>query len=378
MFDLTDYTYFLPDDRIAQKLATPADSCKLLVFSQEKQTITDHHFADLPALLDPGTTHFVFNTSKVLKARLLLPSINGEIFFLRAQDAYTFEALVRPGKKFPVGATLTLDETDIHFTVRAVTGNGRLIACSSPILEVLDQYGQLPLPPYIAYDATHAAAYQAIFAQEPWSVAAPTASLHFTDSLLQTLYAQWATSSTLVLHVGLGTFKQVDTEDITSYSIHEEQAQVSLDIFSTLAEKRLAGHRIVGVGTTVTRTLESLPFLRVLLPEDTKNAFPDHIHQRRTTLCHDLTIDEATTVIPYRSASVSSTILFETKCYLYPGKSFRIITALITNFHLPKSSLLMLVAGFMGYHQMKACYDHALRHEYLFYSFGDAMLITRD
>lgn len=375
MLHLDDYTYDLPDDRIAQTLADPADSCKLLVYAKRDQSFHDAYFFDLPTIIDPEKTHFVFNTSKVLQARLPLPSLNGEIFYLRSVDPYTFEALVRPGKKFRVWETISLDETDIMFTIQEQTANGRLLTCSHPVMDVLEQHGQLPLPPYIEYEQEKATAYQPVFAKDPGSVAAPTASLHFTEQLLDELKIRGATFSEIVLHVGLGTFKQVDTDDITTYDIHEETAHVDLSLFEDLARSHASQKTLVWVGTTVTRTLESLPFLRALLSETECNTLSQEARTRRDACSADIAPETAQKTIPYRSMTGPMTVTFTTKCYLYPGIPFRVITALLTNFHLPKSSLLMLVAGFMGYDEMRRCYDHAIANNYLFYSFGDAMLV---
>ncbi len=385
MLKLEDYDYSLPPELIAQTLADPADSCKLLLYNKTTQETADETFNQLPDLLDPSTL-IVFNTSKVLKARIPIhfpesenaPQKEWEIFYLHANDPYTFDALVRPGKKFIVGETVSLND-EISFMVEAMTNEGRRLRCSHPILEVLEQHGQMPLPPYISYDETKASPYQPIFAQQPGSVAAPTASLHFTQPLLDKLLAKKIETLNVVLHVGLGTFKQVDTQDITTYNIHSEQIEVTPDAFTKIAQAKLASKTILAVWTTVARTLETLPFARQRISEQQKGSrFPKEVVAFRDWLIQDqkesLT-DKYLQSITYNEQTNS--FLLESKLYIYPWFTFLIVDELLTNFHLPKSSLLMLVAGFMWYDEMKKLYAHAIGKNYKFYSFGDAMWIRK-
>lgn len=190
MFHLDDYDYLLPEELIAQLPADPPESCKLLLYDRQLQTYQDHIFSDLPDLMGPDSI-LVFNDSKVIKARLPLTfselGKSGELFFLRLLDPYTCEALVRPGKKFRVGSTLSFPEYQLTLEVREQTRDGRIVCADQPILEILEKHGQMPLPPYIAYSHDKSNSYQPFFADQPGSVAAPTASLHFTPALLQQL-----------------------------------------------------------------------------------------------------------------------------------------------------------------------------------------------
>lgn len=373
MLTLSDYTYKLPEERIAQTLAEPPDSCKLLVYDRTNNTSTHVRFKDLLNSIDPQSL-LVFNTSKVVKARLYLPHLNGEIFFLQSIDETTFEALVRPWKKFKVWETIELPETDVYFTIKEISHNGRILKCNQPIFAVLEQHWAMPLPPYIEYDPSKSDAYQPIFAKEHGSVAAPTASLHFTPWLMESLQAAWVKTAETVLHIWLWTFKQVDVEHIKDYDIHTELIDVSYDLFSSIAQQKRINKPVIAVWTTVTRTTETMPYIWKLLSDDIKQHVWEDVATWRDELTDELKVDDATSYVIH-SQQTSSWIRCETKLYLYPSKSFHVIDHLITNFHLPKSSLLMLVAAFMWYDEMMKLYKEAIENEYLFYSFGDAMLI---
>jgi len=232
----------------------------------------------------------------------------------------------------------------------------------------------MPLPPYITYDESLADPYQPVFASSAWSVAAPTASLHFTSDLISQLESQWIQSLYTTLHVWLGTFKPVNVQSITSYDIHSERIEVDLDIWSKLAAAKNIGKNILAVGTTVTRTLESLPYLWKVLQDIWKTN--DLTVQYRDTLSTDITLSDAKKII-WEVNIIDGKIFFDSKLFLYPGKKFYIIDELITNFHLPKSSLLMLVAGLVWYDQMREIYKYAIDQQYRFYSFGDAMWLKK-
>lgn len=376
MLTLTDYDYTLPEELIAQHPLLPAEDARLLVYTRETNTLRDHHFYDLPELLPSGTL-MVFNNSKVVKARLLFPDLNGEVLFLRLLTSTEFEALVRPGKKRKIWATQTLPGTNITFTVIETTYDGRIVRCSHPVLEVFEQYGQMPLPPYIEYNEQDAPHYQPIVADETksWSVAAPTAALHFSTSLLDNLEHAWIPRAAVTLHVGIGTFKTVDVEDITAYQIHDEVAEVSMDLFARLATQKSSHQPILAIGTTTTRTLESLPYLRKQISTEQKIAGRDEAtRQYRDTLTQDITEQQSK---KYVSNIMVDTwrIIFHSTIYIYPWFTFLLIDQLITNFHLPKSSLLMLVAWYIGYDEMKQVYAHAIQEQYRFFSFWDGMLV---
>lgn len=401
MFQLSDYTYDLPDERIAQLPADPPDHCRLLVYTpgntMPENTIQDLHFYDLPNLL-PSQSMITFNTSKVIKARLLLDT-KREIFFLQHHTTHTenahientFEALVRPGKEFRVGTTITRDPpaktpsaqiNPITFTVIKQTQHGRILSCSEPIDALLETYGQLPLPPYIAYSAEKASSYQPIVAQEPWSVAAPTASLHFTPALLEQLHTQGIVREEVTLHIWLGTFQSVQTDDITKHDIHSERIVIDTGIFGRIAQHKRSQKEITATWTTVMRTLESLPFLRVALGDialgskDENIVLTDADIAWRDQETQDISLQGTWTFI-HDIVVKDGHIYFSTKIFLYPWTKIRVVDGLITNFHLPKSSLLMLVAAFVGFDEMKRIYAHALARDYMFYSFGDAMYLKK-
>jgi len=371
MHSLSDYNYTLPSELIAQTPADPPESCRFLVVDRESDQMSDHIFSDLVGIINTDTL-IVFNNSKVLKARLMLPDW-WEIFYLSSSDEYRFSALVRPGKRFKVWSTIVYND-DISFLVESISNDGRILVASQPIFEILESYGQMPLPPYIEYDKSLEDTYQPVFASTAGSVAAPTASLHFTADLISQLESQWVQTTYTTLHVWLGTFKPVNVESIQSYDIHSERIEVDFSIWSKLAATKDAGKNILAVGTTVTRTLESLPYLWKVL-QDAWNT-DDLTTQYRNTLTSNITLSEAQNVI-WEINVVDQKILFESKLFLYPGKKFYIIDELITNFHLPKSSLLMLVAGLIWYDQMREIYKYAIDGKYRFYSFGDAMWIKK-
>jgi len=378
MLNLADYDYILPSRLIAQQPAEPADSCKLLVYDKKTKQIVNTTFNQFPKLIDPNTL-VVFNTSKVLKARLPLTfedETKGEVFYVHSYDAYSFDALVRPGKKFRTWDRIPLCD-NVYCTVEAITKDGRHLTCSHPILEVLEKYGQMPLPPYISYDEIKAAPYQPIFAKRPGSVASPTASLHFTQRVLDELNAKGVQHMDVVLHVGLGTFKQVDTPDITQYDIHAEQIEITNQTFVQLANAKITGKPVLAVGTTVARTLETLPYARKRISQEQKEfLFSEEVVSYRNALTEHIdhaTVQKYVDHIAYHETTTSFTA--GSKLFIYPWFTFLILDELITNFHLPKSSLLMLVAGFIGLDETKKIYEHAISHEYMFYSFGDAMWI---
>lgn len=406
MFSISDYDYSLPLELIAQTAAHPPESCKLLIYDKKTHTIHDHIFSDITTLIDPNTL-IIFNNTKVLKARLHFSEISEsselsshtskqqlEIFYLNNinNSLYTFNALIKPGKKFKVGKTLQFND-HVSFHIDAITEEWRQITCSHPIQKILQQYGQMPLPPYISYDKSKENDYQPIFASKVGSVAAPTASLHFTKDLISKLQAQGVQTTYTTLHVGLGTFKQVDTKNIKSYNIHAEQIEIDISLFERITIHKLANKPLLAVGTTVTRTLESLPYLWKILQykynisslskndwkEDSRfqtENWDKDVFSFWNTLSSDITLEQAKKYIwSLKFQDWNLRLTFKSKLYIYPSFTYRIIDQLITNFHLPKSSLLMLVAWFVGYEQMKHIYDHAISQQYRFYSFGDAIRI---
>ncbi len=373
MYKLSDYDYYLPPELIAQQKTNPPHQSKMLVYHRAFNKIEHKKFRDLKDMLDNNYLMF-FNKTKVIKARLLgqIDGKQAEIFYLRNLENWHFEALVRPWKKFKKWKTIEFQVNDeiLRFEVVDFTKDGRTLKLlEGNILQILERWGQMPLPPYIAYEESKESSYQPVLAKEVWSVAAPTASLHFTPDLLEALKAKWVEMEEVVLHVGLGTFKKVDVKDIRQYDIHTEQVKIPNDIFAKIAEAKLNSKKILAVGTTVVRTLESLPALWQILPQQIKKGFSLDVQNfRETQKWNDKEII-------YNFFVGWDNLIWETKLFIYPWFEFKIVDSLITNFHLPKSSLLMLVAAFVGYQQMKQIYEIAIKHKYKFYSFWDWMFI---
>ena len=379
MYRLSDYQYHLPEKLIAQTPVAPADHSKLLV--TDGVYFHDHHFYDLLKLLTPKDVLF-FNNTKVIKARIPLKDIfveiphhniasrvveEGEIFFLQMIDEYRFEWLISLTKRVRKWSVLHFRE-DITLTVEEFTQQWIIFHLQGAyVLFFFEMYGQMPLPPYISHSAEKEEHYQTRFAQHIWSVAAPTASLHFTDDLLQSLETVWIRSHYLTLHVGLGTFKPVDTEDIREYHIHEETIIIDESIFESVAREKEEWNSIVGVWTTVARTLETLPYLWKLLGKS---------HTYWDSISANITEDQCQKYI-HSWQQKWSKIICQTKIFIYPGFERKIVDGLITNFHVSWSTLLMLVASFVWYDEIMRMYRYAIEHEYRFFSFGDAMLLRK-
>ena len=328
---LSDFDYHLPEELIAQSPAHPRDHAKLLVYNRETGVIIDDVFYNLGNHLPENST-LVVNNSKVEKCRLMFEGGKRELFVTSVRNNNTIEALVRPGKKFKLGKTVELVD-GITAEVTHVADDGlRTIILSCDLDDPgLEPYKYTPFPPYIAQDETLADEYQTVYAKDLGSKAAPTAGLHFTDGLLETLKNQGINKEEVTLHVGLGTFAPVKTEDIHDHDMHSEWYHISDETASILNQTR----HITAVGTTSVRVLES---------------------------------------VSNSEGSLTSGI-GETDIYITPGYQYKRVNSLITNFHLPKSTLLMLVSAFMGFNEMKRLYEHAIAKKYRFYSFGDAMLI---
>lgn len=330
-FTLSDFDYDLPESLIAQEPAEPRDHARLLVYDRSEQTITDDYFYNLPDYL-PTDTSLVVNSSKVEKCRLLFDDGNREVFILESLNDRTVRALVRPGKKFKKGNTVKLTDK-ISAEVLSVDEEGIRTLKLSPGLNnpVYENYKYTPFPPYIEQNEELSEDYQTLYAQEPGSKAAPTAGLHFTEPMIEKIRRSQIEWIEVTLHVGLGTFAPVKTENIDDHTMHSEWYEIDRQT----ARQLNRSEHITAVGTTSIRVLES-------------------------------TVGEERTFQPCKG---------ETDIFIRPGYSFQAVDALITNFHLPKSTLLMLVAAFMGYEEMQRVYRHAIEEEYRFYSFGDAMLI---
>ncbi len=349
---LADFDFDLPSALIAQEPPPERGDSRLLVLGRESGRCADRLFRELPSLLDRGDL-VVVNDTRVFAARLLGRRWPGggaaECLLVRRLEAAdasceSWEALVHPGQRLREGSRLEFgDGADrIHAEILARRFHGRrtvrLWTDGAPLTRVVDAIGHVPLPPYIKRPdrAADRARYQTVFARARGSIAAPTAGLHFTPETLAALDARGVERAAITLHVGYGTFQPVRVTNVDDHRMEAEHFEVSVETAAALNRARRAGRRIVAVGTTTTRTLESLP------------------------------LDAAGDVLP----ASGSTDLF-----IRPGHRFRLVSALVTNFHLPQSSLLLLVSAFAGHEHILAAYRHAVAHRYRFYSYGDAMLI---
>jgi S-adenosylmethionine:tRNA ribosyltransferase-isomerase len=402
MYRLSDYTYTLPPSLIAQEAIHPHHDARLLIVGRESGTIEDEStFWHLDRYI-PHDRVLFFNNSRVIPARIRLRNTkiekingekgmikDGEILFLAKRDETTFEALIRPWKKFDIGTKIWFSKWR-YLIVKEKTEEGRLLEAHGDSIEaIMREYGELPLPPYIEYTKEKEDDYQTTFAEKDWSVAAPTASLHFTSELLEKLPHE---KQSITLHVGLGTFEPIDTEDIRDYHIHRELVEVPRDIFAHMVQLKMAGKKVLAVGTTALRTLESLPHLWSELSHEEKKketqSVQDFWNEKTIHIAGGIVknikiswnptwrsrIHEDSQKQEVRGFSESS-IFFETEIYIYPGIPFRVVDDLITNFHLSGSSLLVLVGAFLGREKTITLYEHAIREKYRFYSFGDGMYI---
>ena len=349
---LSNYDYELPPELIAQNPAVPRDSSKLLVVNSAETGKTipplHHIFRDLSELLKPGDL-LVMNNTKVIPARLYGCRSTGaevEVLLLEERRHNCWLALVKPGKRFKVGSEIIFTAVDdgekqeLRATVvesDPETG-GRLLQFDLPpevpLVQVLGKFGQIPLPPYITASTAADEQYQAVYAQEQGAIAAPTAGLHFTPSLLEKMRNYGINQAFITLHVGIGTFRPVEVKDVTTHVMHKEWIEVSSDTVEQVLATRAAGGRIIAVGTTAVRALEGAAQLGALQP-----------------------------------------FVGQTNLFIYPGYKWQVVEGLITNFHLPRSSLLMLVSALIGRKRLLDLYEQAIAAQYRFYSFGDAMLI---
>ena len=330
-YTLSDFDYHLPEKLIAQKPAEPRDHSRLLIYNRKSGELTDDQFYNIGNYL-PAQTSLVVNNSKVEKCRLLFNNGRIEIFVTKAIDSQIIEAMVRPGKKFKPGKVIELADGVTAKTVDLADDGIRTIQLSHSLDDqILESYKHTPFPPYIERDESLADRYQTVFAKDEGSKAAPTAGLHFTPQLLQSLDQQGIKKKEVTLHVGLGTFAPVKTETIEEHKMHSEWYSISQEQADALNQSK----SITAVGTTSVRVLESA------------------VNQQGK----------------FTAGSG------ETDIFITPGYGFRSVDHLITNFHLPKSTLLMLISSFAGYDETKRIYRHAINQNYRFYSFGDAMLI---
>ncbi len=363
-----DFDYELPPELIAQRPLPQRDASRLMVVNRTDGRIEHRRFADIQDYLQPGDV-LVVNNSRVMPARLYGRKQSGgkvEILLLSRLDDTRWQALVG-GKRLGEGANMRLTghdgkETEVLATVTAVfDGPRREITFSQPIDDILDEIGHTPLPPYIHHPLTDATRYQTVYAQPLGSAAAPTAGLHFTGDLLLAIRNQGVLLETVTLHVGLDTFKPVDARRIADHTIHSEWASLTPETARRINDAKLAGGKVVAVGTTAVRTLETAACRSAGITDSLQTISQRDISGETGDLC------------PWRPV-----MTFEgaTDLFIYPGYRFRAIDMMITNFHLPQSSLLMLVSAFAGQELARQAYNTAITERYRFFSFGDAMLIV--
>ena len=355
--NLSEFDYSLPKNFIAQKPLNQRDNSKLIVLDRKTQSIDHHHFYDLPDLLDSNTV-LVFNESRVIPARLLfkIGEINAEILLIKPLSNSKWECVVRPGKKFKEGVEIKVDD-ELSCHVESITEHGlRVIRFDCEDLNsYLKSHGHTPLPPYIKEEIDNPEKYQTIYSKTEGSVAAPTAGFHFTDEVFKKLKEKGIQTEFVTLHVGLGTFQPVKTDNVLEHKMHSEWFELSPDVADRLNKAKENGKKIVAVGTTSIRVLESC-------------AMP----------------------VRNRHACSLQAQSGETDIFIYPGYKWKFIDHLITNFHVPKSTLLMLVSAFAdpanvgetsesslqtGRDFIITAYEEAKKQNYRFFSFGDSMMI---
>ncbi len=335
-----DFWYDLPEELIAQTPLAQRDASRLLVLDRKTGETAHRRFFDILEYLQPGDC-LVMNDSRVLPARLLGHRPTGgavELLLLKDLGNKCWECLAKPGRKLQESQQVIFGNGELIATVRQVKPDGNRVVefhYEGIFLEVLERLGKMPLPPYIKEELQDQQRYQTVYSREVGSAAAPTAGLHFTEELLAKIRQKGVKTAFVTLHVGLGTFRPVKTEEITDHHMHAELCMISKETAKMLNETRLAGGRVICVGTTSCRTLESLV-----------NA--------------DGTFEE-------KSAW--------TEIFIYPGYTFKAMDGLITNFHLPESTLVMLVSAFAGRENVLRAYAQAVEEKYRFFSFGDAMCI---
>ena len=339
---LSLFDYELPPELIAQSPA-PQRSASRLLHIDGAGGLHDRQFADLPALLMPGDL-LVFNDTRVIKARLRGNKESGgrvEVLVERITAPHTALAHVRSSKSPRAGTRLRLADA-FDATVTGREGGLFIIEFPSPVLELLEAHGSTPLPPYIAHSAGPAddTRYQTVYAREPGAVAAPTAGLHFDDAMLEKLAGQGVESAFVTLHVGAGTFQPVRVENLSEHVMHAERFHVSAEVVDKIRRTRERGNRVVAIGTTSVRALESAAALLNEGGDESQQALEG-----------------------------------DTRLFITPGYRFQLVDALLTNFHLPQSTLLMLVSALTGIEPMRRAYEHAVQSRYRFFSYGDAMFI---
>ncbi len=336
----SDFYYDLPQDLIAQTPVEPRDSSRLMVVNRQKNSIEHKHFYDIIDYLQEGDC-LIANNSRVLPARIYGTRSTGakvEFLLLKQVRTSVWECLVKPGKKAREGAEFTFGDIMSCKVLEVLEDGNRIVEfyCDENFYSALDKVGQMPLPPYITEELKDRERYQTVYSKELGSAAAPTAGLHFTPQLMKKIEEKGIKIGYVTLHVGLGTFRPVKVDDVTKHKMHSEHYELPLETAQLINETKANGGRVIAVGTTSCRTVESV-----------------------ATSNNGL-------VVPCEGF---------TDIFIYPGYNFKVLDGLITNFHLPESTLIMLVSAFADYNTIMSAYHAAVKEKYRFFSFGDAMLI---
>ena len=335
-----DFDYYLPENLIAQHPSAERDHARLLVLDKKSGQVEDKYFYDIIDYLNPGDV-LVMNDTRVMPARLFGHRPDREesieVFLLHNTEGKTWECLVRPGKKMKIGTEVIFSD-ELSLVVKDIKEDGNRIvefSYDGIFMEILEKLGNVPLPPYIKEELDEPEEYQTVYSKNPGSVAAPTAGLHFTKELLAKIDNKGIKLAYLTLNVGLGTFRPVSVDDVDKHKMHSEFYTLSQETADIINEARKNGNRIIATGTTTVRTLET-------------------VYKKHEEICQ----------------SSGWTDIF-----IYPGFNYQVVDAIITNFHLPKSTLVMLVAAFTTKEMILDTYKYAVDNEYRFFSFGDAMFI---
>ncbi len=340
IYKKSDFYYDLPEELIAQTPAEPRDSSRLLAYNRATKQIENRVFSDIVDYLRKGDV-LVLNNTKVIPARTYARTAHGgvvEVLLLKRYDLKTWEVLMRPGKKGKIGAKMTIGD-ELSLTVKDITETGERVVefdYEGTFEDILARVGTMPLPPYIKTKLENQARYNTVYSKVDGSAAAPTAGLHFTNALLEKLKAKGVEIAEVLLHVGLGTFRPVSEEIITDHKMHSEFYQIDEKNAEIINRAKAAGRRVIAVGTTSVRTLESVADEKGFVKACSGN----------------------------------------TEIFLYPPYQMKCVDGLITNFHLPESTLIMLVACLTGREEILNVYEYAVAHKYRFFSFGDATLIV--
>ena len=340
MLSTKDFYYDLPEERIAQTPVYPRDSSRLMVYDRQRDTVEHKIFKDVLDYLQAGDL-LVVNNTKVLPARMFFYTEHGgkvEILLLKRLNLTDWEVMVKPGKKAKEGIILVANEELSLKVLSRTESGGRVVRFifDGVFEDIISRIGEMPLPPYIKEKLADQGRYQTVYCKEEGSAAAPTAGLHFTPELLEKIKAKGVEIAEVLLHVGLGTFRPVKVEDVTKHTMHTEFYSVSEEAAEKINRAKREGRRVIAVGTTSVRTLETVA-------------------------------DENGLVRPCSG---------ETSIFIYPPYKFKCVNCLITNFHLPESTLIMLVASLTSRERILSLYDLAVKEGYRFFSFGDAMMIV--